>query len=131
MDLAQNTQCRRLGRQPRESRFVKDHVVLHIHSNVAREAVLRIASLVRLSLITSQDIGLLGKAAYQFQISGGASVAEVIGRTRRAVSRPKSVIIVSSQEAFCPRGRKDGAFEQSLTRVCPHDRLPGGDLRFA
>ena len=61
-----------------ETRFVKDHVFLHINSNVAREEVLRVAGLRGLTLITSQDIGLLGKTVYQFQISGGASVAEVI-----------------------------------------------------
>jgi hypothetical protein len=61
-----------------ENRFVKNHVMVHIHLTVEREEVLRIAGLLGLSLITSQEIGLLGKAVYQFQISSGASVADVI-----------------------------------------------------
>jgi hypothetical protein len=68
-----------------ETRFVKNHVVLLIDATVAREEVLRIVGLFGLSLITSQEIGLLGKTVYQFQINSGASVADVI---RELASHP-------------------------------------------
>ena len=59
---------------------MKNHVVLLTDLTVAREEVLRIVGLLGLSLITSQEIGLLGKIVYQFQISSGLSLADLIRR---------------------------------------------------
>jgi subtilisin family serine protease len=61
---------------------VKDHVI--IYSNAPSDEVLRIAGLLNLTLIMSQDISLLGTTIYQFRITNGASVASVILQGARA-----------------------------------------------
>jgi len=61
---------------PGETRFVRDHVL--VYSNAPSDEVLRIAGLLNLSLIMSQDSGLIGTTVYQFQINNGASVASVV-----------------------------------------------------
>ena len=55
---------------------MRDHVL--VYSNAPSDEVLRIAGLLNLSLIMSQDSGLIGTTVYQFQINNGASVASVV-----------------------------------------------------
>jgi filamentous hemagglutinin family protein len=63
---------------PGETRFLKDQIVLQIGSNVSRETVDRLARELGLTIIASQELSTIGTTAYQFQITGGRSVAEVI-----------------------------------------------------
>jgi subtilisin family serine protease len=61
---------------PGETRFVNNHVL--VYSIAPSDDVLQIAGLLGLTLIMSQDIGLIGTTVYQFQIDNGASVATVV-----------------------------------------------------
>jgi filamentous hemagglutinin family protein len=63
---------------PGETRFIKDQIVLQIGSNVSRETLDRLARELGLTIIASQELGTIGTTAYQFQITGGRSVADVI-----------------------------------------------------
>jgi subtilisin family serine protease len=55
-----------------------DHVL--VYSNAPSDEILQIAGLLNLTLLMSQDIGLLGTTVYQFQITNGAPVARVVAQ---------------------------------------------------
>ena len=61
---------------PGETQYVINHVL--VYSSATSDQVLQIAGILGLTLLMSQDIGLLGTTVYQFQINNGASVADVV-----------------------------------------------------
>src|SRR5207248_6919062 len=63
---------------PGEARFVSDQVLLQIDSSIPLDELQRIAGQLGLTIMASQDIGLLGKTSYQFRINNGGAVADII-----------------------------------------------------
>jgi subtilisin family serine protease len=61
-----------------ETRFVKDEVVLQIPTNIPMEQLQPILAQLGLSMLGSQNMGLIGVTSYRMHIGNGASIAAVI-----------------------------------------------------
>ncbi len=63
---------------PGETRFASDEVVLQFPAGTSQQQIAQVAQRYGLSLISQQTIGMLGRGVYQFRITNGRSVREVI-----------------------------------------------------
>jgi subtilisin family serine protease len=61
-----------------ETRFVKDELVLHIPTNIPMEQLQPILAQLGLSILGSQNLGLIGVTSYQVHIGNGTSIASVL-----------------------------------------------------
>jgi hypothetical protein len=63
---------------PGETRFAPDEVVLQFPAGTSQQQIAQVAQRFRLSLVRQQTIGMLGRGVYEFHITNGRSVREVI-----------------------------------------------------
>ncbi len=63
---------------PGETRFAPDQVVLQFPAGTSQQQIAAIAQRFGLSLLAQQTIGMLGRSVYEFRITNGRSVREVI-----------------------------------------------------
>lgn len=63
---------------PGETRFAPDQVVLQFPAGTSQQQIAEIAQRFGLSLVSQQTIGMLGRGVYEFRITNGRSVREVI-----------------------------------------------------
>jgi hypothetical protein len=63
---------------PGETRFAPDQVVLQFPVGTSQQQIAAIAQRFGLSLVSQQTIGMLGRGVYEFRITNGRSVREVI-----------------------------------------------------
>jgi hypothetical protein len=61
-----------------ETRFVKDEVVLQIPTNISMEQLQPVLAQLGLSILGSQNMGLIGVTSYRVHIGNGASISAVI-----------------------------------------------------
>ncbi len=61
-----------------ETRFLNNEVVVQVPAGVSPEQVAQIAQKLGLSVITSQDLGALGRRAYRFNLPPGGNVRDMI-----------------------------------------------------
>ena len=67
---------------PGETRFVANQVILYIDSSVPLERLQRIAAQAGLTIVGSQEIGLIGQTTYQFEITSGGTVTDKVQQLR-------------------------------------------------
>ncbi len=65
---------------PGETRFIQDQVVFQVGGDVPAARIAMIARRLGLVPISSQNLGLIDRTVYQFRITNGQSVADVIRR---------------------------------------------------
>src|SRR5205814_1844224 len=65
---------------PGETRFISNKLLAQIDSSVSLSELQRIAGLLGLTIVASENLGLVGKTAYEFQINNGATVPAIIAK---------------------------------------------------
>jgi filamentous hemagglutinin family protein len=63
---------------PGETKFISNKLLVQIDSSVPLSELQRIASLLGLTIVASENLGLVGQTAYEFQINNGEPVAAII-----------------------------------------------------
>jgi hypothetical protein len=63
---------------PGETRFAPDEVVLQFPAGTSQQQIAQVAQRFGLSLVSQQTVGMLGRGVYEFRITNGRSVRDVI-----------------------------------------------------
>jgi filamentous hemagglutinin family protein len=126
-----------------ETRFIKDEVVLQIPANIPLDRLKSVLALMGLSILGSQDMGLLGVTSYKVHIDNGASIASVIQALARyqivagaQANYTYGLVQEQAQEpdlAGLTQGEGDAAQYAigKLGLIDIHRRLKGGNISVA
>ena len=92
-----------------ETRYVSDEVVVQLRANVTPDELTAIEQQLGLVVISTQEIGLLGRTVYRFRITSGLSVRDVIAAFE------KKNFIAQAQPSYVFMATQDGPAPASAT----------------
>jgi filamentous hemagglutinin family protein len=107
-----------------ETRFANDEIVVQLRSDLTKEQMDAFLREFGLSVITSQELGLLGRTVYRFKITSGMAVRALIPlfekKSFTAQAQPSYVF----ELAQAPAGNETAPKGDSAQYIVPKLRLP-------
>ena len=104
-----------------ERRFVPDEVITEFLPGASPQAIIQIARRHSLTRLESQSLPLIGVTLYRWHITGGRSVASVVGalRNERIVARaqPNYVFALQEEALKAPAGTQGDAAQYVLDKL--------------
>jgi filamentous hemagglutinin family protein len=101
-----------------ETRFINDQLVLQFGANISQQQIEAIARRFGLTVMTSQDFGLVGSKIIQFKIGNGRSVRDVILALEAAklgvVAQPNYVFTLAEDDAELTGSNRAGDPDQYI-----------------
>jgi filamentous hemagglutinin family protein len=107
-----------------ETRFANDEIVAQLRTDLTKEQMDAFLREFGLSVITSQELGLLGRTVYRFKITSGRSVRDLIPLFEKKSFTAQAQPSYLFELAQAPAGNETATKGDSAQYIVPKLRLP-------